>query len=69
MPGTAAPHVWHSGRMNGIRVVIAELQLIVAISTENPKDPRLKQLLTEAQSDLAAAARIVTGQDVGPIDT
>ena len=56
--------------MNKFNVVIAELQLIVAILAEDPKDARLAQLVAQAKLDLAAAAQSVITADPGrPDDT
>jgi hypothetical protein len=47
-----------------IRTVITELQWILELSTDSPKDPRLKQLLEDAKNDLAtAAAKIPIADD------
>ena len=49
-----------------IKTVIAELQWIQELAADNPKDPRMKQLLEDAQNDLAAAAaKIPIADDPG----
>ena len=46
-----------------LRTVITELQFILQLSTDNPKDERLAQLLKEAQTDLAEAAQSISADD------
>lgn len=46
-----------------LRTVITELQFILELSTDNPTDKRLAQLLADAQTDLATAAKAVSGED------
>lgn len=46
-----------------LRTVITELQFILELSTDNPQDKRLAQLLADAQTDLATAAKAVSGED------
>ncbi len=46
-----------------LRTVISELQFILELSTDSPKDPRLPQLLVSAATDLAVAAKSITGDD------
>ena len=46
-----------------LRTVITELQFINQLSTDDPKDKRLAQLLTDAQTDLATAAKAISGDD------
>ncbi|MCZ2149777.1 MAG: hypothetical protein LC126_18610 [Bryobacterales bacterium] len=55
--------------MEKLNLVIAELQLAIAMVEANPQDPRLKKLFDDAISDLKAAAKSITGQDPGPPDT
>jgi hypothetical protein len=38
-----------------LRTVISELQFILELSNDNPKDPRLPGLVDAAKKDLAAA--------------
>ena len=46
-----------------IRTVISELQFIQELSIDNPSDPRLPGLLESAQTDLATAAKSISGDD------
>ena len=46
-----------------IRTVITELQFILELSNDNPKDKRLPQLLADAQTDLATASKSIAGDD------
>jgi hypothetical protein len=46
-----------------IRTVISELQFILELSNDNPQDARLKQLLADAQTDLATVAKSISGDD------
>ncbi len=46
-----------------LRSVITELQFINQLAVDNPKDPRLKQLLEDAQTDLATVAKEISGDD------
>ena len=46
-----------------LRTVISELQFILELSNDNPKDKRLTQLLADAQTDLATAAKTISGDD------
>jgi len=46
-----------------LRTVISELQFIQELSVDNPGDPRLKALLANAQTDLATAAKSISGDD------
>lgn len=58
--------------MNQLNVVIAELQLVVALLAEqsnpnNSKDPEIVRLLAKAKLDLAQATQQITGQNpTGP---
>jgi len=46
-----------------LNTVIVELQFILELSTDNPGDPRLKQLVKDAATDLATASRQILGDD------
>ena len=46
-----------------LRTVITELQFILELSNDNPSDKRLSQLLADAQTDLATAAKAISGDD------
>ena len=46
-----------------LKTVITELQFILELSIDNPADKRLKQLLTDAQTDLATASKSISGDD------
>ena len=46
-----------------LRTVITELQFINQLAIDNPKDGRLRQLLEQAQTDLATIAKEIEGQD------
>jgi hypothetical protein len=46
-----------------LTVVIDELQLILDLSAENPKDPRLAQLVRDAKEDFALALKKFPGGD------
>jgi hypothetical protein len=46
-----------------LRTVVSELNFIIALATDNPKDKRLAQLLADAQTDLANAAKSIVGDD------
>jgi hypothetical protein len=48
-----------------LKTVIFELQFIAELAQDNPHDPRLKDLLTAAKTDLATAAESITGDDIG----
>ena len=45
--------------------VISELNLIVQLQQDNPKDKRLKQMVADAQADLAKAAETISGDADG----
>jgi hypothetical protein len=48
-----------------LQVVISELQLILDLSDESPKDPRLPQLVADAREDVLEALRkIHKGDDL-----
>ncbi len=47
-----------------LKTVIFELQFIAELAAENPSDPRLKDLVAAAKTDLATAALSITGDDV-----
>jgi hypothetical protein len=59
--------------MNQLNVVIAQLQLVVAILAaegENTKNPDVPALLSKAKSELAAICAQFSGQNPGgPPDT
>jgi hypothetical protein len=59
--------------MNQLNVIIAQLQLVVAILAaegEKTKNPEVPALLSKARSELAAISAQFGGQDpVGPMDT
>jgi hypothetical protein len=46
-----------------LRTVITELQFILELSGDNPGDKRLPGLLADAQTDLATAAKAISGDD------
>ena len=46
-----------------LTTVITELNFIKELSIDNPKDARLPKLLADAQTDLATAAKTITGDD------
>ena len=46
-----------------LRPVITELQFILELSADNPGDKRLAGLLSDAQTDLATAAKAISGDD------
>lgn len=46
-----------------LRTLITELQFINQLAIDNPKDKRLKQLLEDAQTDLATIAKEIEGSD------
>jgi hypothetical protein len=46
-----------------LRTVITELQFILELSNDNPKDSRLPKLLADAQTDLATASKEIAGDD------
>ena len=46
-----------------LTVVIDELQLIMDLSAESPKDPRLAQLVTDVKQDFALALKKFPGGD------
>ncbi len=46
-----------------LKTVIAELSFINQLATDSPKDSRLKQLLEDAQTDLATIAKEIEGND------
>jgi hypothetical protein len=46
-----------------LRTVISELQFILELSNDNPQDARLPQLLASAQTDLATAAKAISGDN------
>lgn len=46
-----------------LRTVITELQFILELSGDNPSDKRLPGLLADAQTDLATAAKAISGDD------
>jgi hypothetical protein len=46
-----------------LRTVVTELQFIMELSVDNPGDPRLPGLLANAQTDLATAAKSISGDD------
>jgi len=46
-----------------LRTVITELQFILQLANDNPKDKRLAPLVAAAQTDLATAAQSITGDD------
>jgi hypothetical protein len=46
-----------------LRTVMSELNFIIELSNDNPKDRRLAQLLADAQMDLAIAAKAISGDD------
>ena len=46
-----------------LRTVITELQFILELSNDSPADKRLPQLLADAQTDLATAAKSISGDD------
>jgi hypothetical protein len=46
-----------------LRTVISELQYILELSVDSPKDPRLPALLQSAKDDLATAAKTIIGDD------
>ena len=46
-----------------LKTVITELQFILELSNDDPKNKRLPQLLTDAKTDLAAAAMAISGDD------
>ena len=52
-------------RSVSLQVCIDELQLILSLSDESPKDPRLPQLVADARADiLEALAKIHKGEDL-----
>jgi hypothetical protein len=55
--------------MNKVGVVIAELQLALALSAEKPKNPAIKSTLASAQKHLAEAIKSLGGQDLHPDET
>ena len=59
--------------MNQLNVVIAQLQLVVAILAaegENTKNPDVPALLSKAKTELAAISAQFGGQNPGgPLDT
>ena len=59
--------------MNQLNVVIAQLQLVVAILAaegESTKNPDVPDLLSKAKTELAALIAQFHGQNpVGPLDT
>ena len=61
-------------KVNKLNVVIAELQLVVALLAEQnantSKDPEVVRLLSKAKLDLAEATQQITGQNpIGGSDT
>ena len=46
-----------------LKTVITELNFILELSNDNPKDKRLPQLLADAQTDLATAAKSISGDN------
>ena len=46
-----------------LKTVITELQFILELSNDDPKDKRLPQLLADAKTDLATAAKAISGDD------
>jgi hypothetical protein len=46
-----------------LRTVVNELNFIMSLAADNPKDDRLPQLLADAQTDLAKAAKTIIGDD------
>jgi hypothetical protein len=46
-----------------LKTVISELQFILELSQDNPSDPRLPKLLSDAKDDLATATKKVIGDD------
>ena len=46
-----------------LRTVISELQFILELSTDSPKDSRLPQLMQQAKDDLATAAKSIVGDN------
>jgi hypothetical protein len=46
-----------------LRTVITELQFILELANDNPTDKRLAALLADAQTDLATAAKAISGDD------
>jgi hypothetical protein len=60
--------------VNQLNLIIAELQLVIAIlqaaGSDTSKDPQVASLLSKAKLDLAAASQQITGQNpLGPPDT
>lgn len=53
--------------MKTIHVVIAELELVLAIVAENPSDSRLKPLLDQTAKDLSRAANAILSGGQDPI--
>lgn len=52
--------------MDQIRVVIAELELVLALlDTNKPDAKRVKATLDQALVDLSAAAKAISGQNPG----
>jgi hypothetical protein len=49
-----------------LTVVIDELQLILDLSAESPKDPRLAQLVKDVKEDFARALKKFPGGDELP---
>ncbi len=50
-----------------LSTVISELQFILQLKKDAPKDPRLPQLLTDAQNDLAKAAQAIIKGGTDPL--
>ncbi len=46
-----------------LRTLITELQFINQLAVDNPKDPRLKELLEDAQADLATITKEISAED------
>ena len=55
--------------MNKLGVVVAELQLAMALFAERPKNPAIKTTLESAQKHLADAIKSLGGQDLHPDET
>jgi hypothetical protein len=49
--------------MNLLNIVLAEVNLVLAILAQDPKDPRIAQLLNQAKIDLEKASRSLGGDD------
>ncbi len=55
--------------MNLLNIVLAEVNLVLAILAENPKDTRIAQLLNQAKIDLEKASRSLSSDNPGGGDS